>query len=57
MQDLIPFERQLLLAELYHYTWYSAEAFEEFKTFLSKWELIMGKPILNKEDESTITSA
>jgi len=38
MQNLVPIERQMLLAEVYHYCWYSPEAYNELKTFLKKWE-------------------
>jgi hypothetical protein len=38
MQKLLPMERQMLLAEVYHYAWYSSEAYHELKTFLKKWE-------------------
>ena len=35
MQNLLPMERQMLLAEVYHYCWYSPEAYEELKKFLN----------------------
>jgi len=38
MQKLLPMERQMLLAEVYHYCWYSPEAYNELKAFLQKWE-------------------
>lgn len=38
MQKLLPIERQMLLAEVYHYAWYSPEAYQELRTFLKKWE-------------------
>ena len=38
MQKLLPMERQMLLAEVYHYCWYSHEAYSELRTFLNKWE-------------------
>lgn len=38
MQNLLPMERQLLLAEVYHYCWYSPIAYNELKQFLKKWE-------------------
>jgi predicted DNA-binding protein (UPF0278 family) len=40
MQNLLPMERQLLLAEVYHYCWYSPEAYNELKQFLKKWEAV-----------------
>lgn len=38
LQGLLPMERQMLLAEVYHYCWYEPEAYLELKTFLKKWE-------------------
>jgi len=38
MQKLLPMERQMLLAEVYHYCWYSPEAYQELSAFLAKWE-------------------
>lgn len=38
IQNLLPFERQMLLAKVYHYAWYSTEAFKELNIFLKKWE-------------------
>jgi hypothetical protein len=38
LQNLLPMERQMLLAEVYHYCWYSPEAYTEIKAFLKKWE-------------------
>lgn len=38
MQKLLPMERQMLLAEVYHYCWYSTEAYDELRQFLNKWE-------------------
>lgn len=38
MQKLLPMERQMLLAEVYHYAWYSTEAYNELRQFLTKWE-------------------
>ena len=34
MQKLLPMERQMLLAEVYHYAWYSSEAYHELRAFL-----------------------
>jgi hypothetical protein len=38
LQKLLPIERQMLLAEVYHYAWYSTEAYNELRQFLNKWE-------------------
>jgi hypothetical protein len=61
MKNLLPFERQMFLAELYHYAWYSDEAFEELKQFISKWENNIEKPIffnpINETNEQTNTGA
>lgn len=56
MKNLLPYERQMLLAEIYHYAWYNDEAFLELTEFIKKWETT-GKPILfnpiNETDEQT----
>lgn len=51
LQTIVPFERQMLLAEVYHYAWYNAEAYKELVEFAAKWADIMGKPILNPKIE------
>ena len=38
MQNLLPMERQMLLAKVYHYAWYNEEAFKELITFINYWE-------------------
>lgn len=38
MQNLLPMERQMLLAKVYHYCWYSPEAYQELCAYLAKWE-------------------
>ena len=38
MQNLLPMERQMLLAKVYHYCWYSPEAYKELSAYLAKWE-------------------
>jgi len=61
MKDLLPYERQMLLAEVYHYAWYSDEAYTELTAFIKKWETKIEKPIffnLNNEiNEQTSTGA
>lgn len=61
LQDLLPFERQMLLAETYHYAWYNQDAYNELKQFLNKWESQVGKPILfiqkTNENEPTNNGA
>lgn len=61
MKNLLPFERQMFLAEIYHYAWYSDEAFEELKQFISNWETNIEKPIffnpINETNEQTNTGA
>lgn len=38
MQNLLPMERQLVLAKVYHYAWYNKEAFDQLNGFLDYWE-------------------
>jgi len=38
MQRLIPMERQMILAKVYHYAWYNNEAYEQLITFVNYWE-------------------
>ena len=38
MQDLLPMERQMLLAKIYHYAWYNKEAYDQLITFVNYWE-------------------
>jgi hypothetical protein len=33
MQNLLPMERQMLLAKIYHYAWYNKEAYDQLITF------------------------
>jgi hypothetical protein len=35
--DFTAYERQLILAELYHNAWYSQERFEEMYDLFNKW--------------------
>ena len=38
MKELPAFERQLLLARIYHFSWYSDEAYNEMLQYIRKWE-------------------
>ena len=38
MQNLLPMERQMLLAKIYHYAWYNKEAYDQLITFVKHWE-------------------
>jgi hypothetical protein len=38
MQNLLPMERQMLLAKIYHYAWYNKEAYDQLITFVDHWE-------------------
>jgi len=35
--DFTPYERQIILAELYHNAWYNQERFEEMYDLYNKW--------------------
>lgn len=35
--DFTPFERQMIMAELYHNAWYSQERYEEMYDLYNKW--------------------
>jgi hypothetical protein len=35
--DFTPFERQMIIAELYHNAWYSQERYEEMYDLYNKW--------------------
>lgn len=39
MRQLVPIERQMVLAEVYHYAWYEDEAYIELQAFIKKWKL------------------
>ena len=45
MKELLPFERQMLLAEVYHYAWYNEEAYKDLLTFIEKYSTIIDKPV------------
>jgi len=38
MQNLLPMERQMLLAKIYHYAWYNKEAYDQLINFVNHWE-------------------
>ncbi len=38
MQDLLPMERQMLLAKIYHYAWYNIEAYNQMINYINYWE-------------------
>jgi len=40
--DFTPYERQLLIAEIYHNIWYSQERFEKIYDMINEWK---GNPI------------
>jgi hypothetical protein len=57
--DFTPYERQMIMAELYHNAWYNQERFEQMYDLYNKWS---AKPIKefkfilpeNNEDEKPI---
>lgn len=57
MRDLLPYERQMLLAEVYHYAWYNEEAYADLLTFIEKYQTILDKPVfltqINNNDTET----
>lgn len=61
MRELVPIERQMVLAEVYHYAWYEDEAYIELQEFIEKWKVkCETKAIfLNQinEDDTTNTGA
>ena len=36
--DFTPFERQVIIAELYHNAWYSQERFEQLYDLYNRWK-------------------
>jgi hypothetical protein len=40
--DFTPYERQMIMAELYHNAWYDQERFEEMYDLYNKWS---GNPV------------
>ena len=57
MRDLLPFERQMLLAEVYHYAWYNEEAYKDLLTYIDKYRTLLDKPVfltqINNNDTET----
>ena len=57
MKELLPFERQMLLAEVYHYAWYNEEAYKDLLIFIEKYSTVLDKPIffnqMNNNDTET----
>jgi hypothetical protein len=57
MKELLPFERQMLLAEVYHYAWYDNDAYEDLLNFVRKYEQKLDKPVffipINNNDTTT----
>ena len=45
MKELLPFERQMLLAEVYHYAWYNEEAYKDLLIFIEKYSKVLDKPV------------
>ena len=45
MKELLPFERQMLLAEVYHYAWYNEDAYKDLLTFIEKYSTVLEKPV------------
>ena len=44
--DFTPFERQMIVAELYHNAWYDQERFEEMYDLYNKWAT---NPLTNRK--------
>lgn len=57
MRDLLPYERQMLLAEVYHYAWYNEDAYADLLKFIEKYQTILDKPVffnpINNNDTET----
>ena len=57
MKELLPFERQMLLAEVYHYAWYNEEAYKDLLIFIEKYSTVLDKPVffnpINNNDTET----
>jgi hypothetical protein len=57
MRELLPYERQMLLAEIYHYAWYDADAYHDLLTFIQKYRTLLDKPVfltpINNNDTET----
>ena len=57
MRELLPFERQMLLAEVYHYAWYNEEAYKDLLTFIEKYQTILDKPVFLTQINNNDTEA
>jgi hypothetical protein len=44
--DFTPYERQIIMAELYHNAWYDQERFEEMYDLYNKWA---NNPLTNRK--------
>ena len=57
MRELLPFERQMLLAEVYHYAWYNEQAYKDLLEFIERYENVIDKPVffnqINNNDTTT----
>ena len=57
MKELLPFERQMLLAEVYHYAWYNEQAYKDLLEFIERYENVIDKPVffnpINNNDTTT----
>ena len=57
MKELLPFERQILLAEVYHYALYNEEAYKDLLLFIEKYQNLLDKPVfltqINNNDTTT----
>lgn len=57
MRELLPFERQMLLAEVYHYAWYNEQAYKDLLEFIERYENVVDKPVffnpINNNDTET----
>ena len=57
MRELLPYERQMLLAEVYHYAWYDADAYHDLLSFIQKYRAYLEKPVfltpINNNDTTT----
>jgi hypothetical protein len=57
IRELPAFERQLLLARVYHFSWYSDEAYAELLQYINKWDdeckvkVVLAQPEEQTEEE------
>ena len=57
LQKLLPIERQMLLAEIYHYMWYNPEAYQQILIFIEQWEKQSDiKAVFFKQDSEESTN-